>query len=101
MCDGPQGSGQDDRQLVAHTQVHAVDLGDKQGRHSLIQRRAVHVDSRPERKNEARNFPGNADIFFGTFHGDREGGGTGAGGEGDQLSRVDSFPEFEIVVFAA
>ena len=44
-----------DSDNVSHGERDVADLGDEDGRHGLVQRRAVHVDGGPNGHDEARH----------------------------------------------
>jgi len=44
-----------DGEDLSEVEVHVVDLGDEDGRHRLVERRAVHVDGGAHGQHEARH----------------------------------------------
>lgn len=54
-------------------------MGDKDGRHGLVERRAVHVDRGPDRQHEADDAPVDVVVLQEALEGDRQRGRTAEG----------------------
>lgn len=80
---GGRGGGERNDDQVGKAEDHSVHLADEDGRDGLVQGRAVHVDCCADGQHEAGD-PGVAlDVLLETLEGDREGGGGGAGADGE------------------
>ena len=55
---------QEDQELRPQTQIYVENLGDKQDRHPLEQRRPVHIHRRPKRQDKPGDFLGNTKLLF-------------------------------------
>lgn len=66
--------GVPDGDQLAKVQLVVVDLSDEDGRHSLVQRRAVHVDGGPHGEDEASDLPLDVTVLQQTLHGDGQRG---------------------------
>lgn len=55
---------------LAKVQLVVVDLGDKDGSHSLVERGAVHVDGGAHRQHKAGDAPVNAVVLQQALEGD-------------------------------
>ena len=63
-----------DGEDLSKVEVHVVDLGDEDGRHSLVEGGAVHVDGGPHGEDEARHPLVHAVVLLQTAEGDGQGG---------------------------
>lgn len=59
-----------DRDDLAEVELVVVDLGNKDGSHSLVERRAVHVDGGAHRQHEASDTPVNVVVLQEALEGD-------------------------------
>ena len=64
------GDGLPDGDQLSKVQLIVIDLSNKDGRHCLVQRRAVHVDGGAHREDEAGDLSVNVAVFQQTLHGD-------------------------------
>lgn len=64
---------------LSKVQLVIVDLGNKDGRHGLIERGAVHVDRGPDRQHEADDAPVDVVVLQEALEGDRQCGRTAEG----------------------
>ena len=72
-----------DGDQLAEVQLVVVDLRNKDGRHGLVQRRAVHVDGGAHWQHEAGDLPVHVTVLQQALHGDRQGGRAADGGGGN------------------
>lgn len=66
--------GLPDGDQLAEVQLVVVDLGNKDGRHGLVQRRTVHVDGGAHWEDEASDLSVDVAILQQTLHGDGQRG---------------------------
>ena len=85
-----QRSRKNNNELISHRQVHAVNLGNKQGGYSLIKSRPVHVDSCAQGEHKTGNVVGHAKICFTDLNGYGKRCRAGTGAERDQLGGQNS-----------
>ena len=62
--------GLPDGDQLSKVQLVVINLSNKDGRHSLVKRRAVHVNGGSNREDKASNLPVNVAVFQQAFHGD-------------------------------
>lgn len=66
--------GLPDGDQLAEVQLIVINLSDKDGRHGLVQCRAVHVDGGAHGEDEAGDLSVNMAVFQQTLHGDGQRG---------------------------
>lgn len=79
-----------DSDNLAPVEINPIHLGDKDGGHRLIKRRAVHVDRGAHREHEASDPLIDAQVLLQAAEGDRQGTGAVVNGKREKKVRLES-----------